>query len=94
MGIRGTTNEYGGFTRTCGLIFQGEPTLGFQSYQSSPAGLPQPRRTAPGPWTLCTTRFTIENPRALNIIDESNREILAIEIDTSLLAGRVIPTLE
>jgi putative transposase len=28
--------------------------------------------------------------RTLNIIDESNREILAIEIDTSLPAGRVI----
>jgi putative transposase len=32
--------------------------------------------------------------RTLNIIDESNREILAIEIDTSLPAGRVIRTLE
>lgn len=27
--------------------------------------------------------------RVINIIDESNREILAIEIDTSLPAGRV-----
>ena len=32
--------------------------------------------------------------RTLNIIDESNREILAIEIDTSLPSGRVIRTLE
>jgi putative transposase len=32
--------------------------------------------------------------RTLNIIDESNREILGIEIDTSLPAGRVIRTLE
>jgi putative transposase len=32
--------------------------------------------------------------RTLNIIDESNREVLAIEIDTSLHAGRVIRTLE
>ena len=32
--------------------------------------------------------------RTLNIIDESNREILAVEIDTSLPAGRVIRTLE
>jgi putative transposase len=32
--------------------------------------------------------------RTLNIIDESNREVLTIEIDTSLPAGRVIRTLE
>ena len=32
--------------------------------------------------------------RTLNVIDESNREILAIEIDTSLPAGRVIRILE
>ena len=32
--------------------------------------------------------------RTLNVIDKSNREILAIEIDTSLPAGRVIRTLE
>ena len=32
--------------------------------------------------------------RTLNVIDESNREVLAIEIDTSLPAGRVICTLE
>jgi putative transposase len=32
--------------------------------------------------------------RALNITDESNWEILAIEIDTSLPAGCVVRTLE
>jgi putative transposase len=32
--------------------------------------------------------------RTLNVIDESNREILAIEIDASLPATRVIRTLE
>ncbi|MBJ7264784.1 MAG: hypothetical protein JHC61_14160 [Burkholderiaceae bacterium] len=32
--------------------------------------------------------------RTLNIIDESTREVLTIEIDTSLPAGRVIRTLE
>ena len=32
--------------------------------------------------------------RTLNVIDESNREILAIEIDTSMPAARVIRTLE
>ena len=32
--------------------------------------------------------------RTLNVIDESNREVLAIEIDTSLPAGRGIRTLE
>jgi putative transposase len=32
--------------------------------------------------------------RTLNIIDESNRELLAIEIDTSLPAGRVIRVME
>ena len=32
--------------------------------------------------------------RTLNVIDESNREILAIEIDTSLPAARVVRTLE
>jgi putative transposase len=32
--------------------------------------------------------------RALNVIDESNREILAIEIDISLPAARVVRTLE
>ena len=31
---------------------------------------------------------------ALNIIDESNREVLAIEIDTNLPAARVVRTLE
>lgn len=37
----------------------------------------------------CTKRF-----RTLNIIDEGTRECLAIEVDTSLPAGRVIRTLE
>lgn len=32
--------------------------------------------------------------RILNIIDESNRGVLAIEIDTNLPAGRVVHTLE
>jgi putative transposase len=32
--------------------------------------------------------------RTLNVIDESNREILAIEIDISLPAARVVRTLE
>ena len=32
--------------------------------------------------------------RTLNIIDESNREVLTIQIDTSLPAGRVIRTSE
>ena len=32
--------------------------------------------------------------RTLNVIDESNREILAIEIDISLSAVRVVRTLE
>ncbi len=32
--------------------------------------------------------------RTLNVIDESNREVLAIEIDTSLPAARVVRTLE
>jgi putative transposase len=32
--------------------------------------------------------------RTLNVIDESNREVLAIEIDLSLPAARVVRTLE
>ncbi len=32
--------------------------------------------------------------RLLNIIDDYNREVLAIEVDTSLPASRVIRTLE
>ena len=37
----------------------------------------------------CGKRF-----RTLNIIDEGTRECLAIEVDTSLPAGRVVRTLE
>jgi putative transposase len=32
--------------------------------------------------------------RTLNVVDESNREILAIEIDVSLPVARVVRTLE
>ena len=32
--------------------------------------------------------------RALNVIDKSNREVLAIEIDINLPAARVVRTLE
>jgi putative transposase len=48
-------------------------------------------------WALDFTHDTLyygKPFRTLNIIDESNREILAIEIDASLPAVRVIRTLE
>jgi len=44
--------------------------------------------------TLHPLRTNLAFQVTLNIIDKSNREILGIEIDTNLTAGRVIRTLE
>ncbi|MBM3450990.1 MAG: transposase family protein, partial [Armatimonadetes bacterium] len=38
--------------------------------------------------------FTGRSFRILTIIDENNREVLAIELDTSLTSGRLIRVLE
>ena len=43
---------------------------------------------------MCDTLHYGRPFRALNVIDESNREILAIEIDISLPAIRVVRTFE
>jgi putative transposase len=43
-------------------------------------------------WRLCKVNFNIN--RLLNIIDDFNREGLAMEVDISLPAERVIRTLE
>ena len=40
------------------------------------------------------TLYYSKSFRTLNIIDESNREVLTIEIDTSLSTGYVIRTLD
>ena len=45
-------------------------------------------------WALDFMYDTGRPSRTLNVIDESNREILAIEIDISLQAARVVRILE
>ena len=89
-------------TRACGCV-----GLSRAAYYRKP--MDQAKRDAPvvdvlnqivakhGRWALDFMHDTLyygKPFRTLNIIDESNREILAIEIDTSLPAGRVIRTLE
>ncbi len=56
---------------------------------------PQEPNTMCGPSILCTTTLHYGRSfRTLSVIDESNREVLAIEVDLSLPAARVVRVME
>ncbi len=71
-----------------------EPQTGLADLQTDGAELAQTDNTM---WALDFMYDTLHYGRpfrTLNVIDESNREVLAIEIDLSLPAARVVRTLE
>jgi transposase InsO family protein len=90
----GTTSGFGEFTSRWALIYQGVLKSAYPK-SSKNLSLRHKNPIPCGPLDfMYDTLYYGRSFRTLNVIDESNREVLAIEVDLSLPAARVVRVME